>query len=144
MYRAGQNRALSSHFIVRLRALCFCSNALKFSRQDGSRQTVDIKVSLNPDTAGGSSPCEQKSDCLLPSDAANASQRPSSVRLLFSVTDHGVGISADGVTKLFSPFTQLEESNQLISARGTGLGLVISQSFVNLMGGRSVSNATFV
>jgi two-component system CheB/CheR fusion protein len=54
--------------------------------------------------------------------------------LKFSVRDSGIGISAQHQQLLFKPFTQADTS---ISRRfgGTGLGLVISQKFIHLMGG---------
>ena len=50
------------------------------------------------------------------------------------VTDHGVGIPADQVQRIFEPFTQLEEGGRAPSA-GTGLGLSVSLTFARLLGG---------
>lgn len=65
-------------------------------------------------------------------------------RLLFSVIDTGIGISAAQQDKLFKPFSQVEDGFSR-SYEGTGLGLVISQDLIQLMGGHIslVSNSGF-
>lgn len=57
-----------------------------------------------------------------------------SSRLVFEVVDSGIGIEAQRLQALFTPFTQANDS---IARRfgGTGLGLVISRQLAQLMGG---------
>ncbi|MBP7554082.1 MAG: Cache 3/Cache 2 fusion domain-containing protein, partial [Spirochaetes bacterium] len=56
------------------------------------------------------------------------------VRLLFEVSDTGIGISEENIALLFNPFSQIENEN--FHTEGTGLGLAISQGLVKEMGGR--------
>ena len=60
--------------------------------------------------------------------------RPDSAHMRFEVRDTGIGISPEGRSQLFQPFTQLESSNSRPHS-GTGLGLSISRRLVTLMGG---------
>ncbi|MEZ7196490.1 PAS domain S-box protein [Pseudodesulfovibrio karagichevae] len=103
---------LPRHFVAdkgRLRQILFnlVGNAVKFT-ESGS-----IEVRAHP----------------LESGAANGT-----VRLLFEVSDTGIGIPRDKVNAVFDPFTQVDGSSTR-KYQGTGLGLGIVRRLVQLMGG---------
>ena len=60
-------------------------------------------------------------------------QAPDPPQLHFEVEDTGPGIAPEEIEQLFAPFGQTEAGRN--SQQGTGLGLPISQKFVQLMGG---------
>jgi PAS domain S-box-containing protein len=68
---------------------------------------------------------------LLPSPTGEADHR---VWLRFTVTDTGIGISPEALSRVFEPFTQATASTDR-EYGGTGLGLSISKGLVELMGG---------
>jgi len=63
------------------------------------------------------------------------SQKDGNVILEFSVKDTGIGIPANKIDSLFSPFTQVDTSTTR-KYGGTGLGLAITSSLVKLMNGK--------
>ncbi|WP_338845519.1 PAS domain S-box protein [Massilia sp. W12] len=99
---------------VRLRQILLnlCGNALKFS----SRGTLELRAAL-------------------------LSRQQNSCELRFDVRDQGIGISRDGVQKLFQSFQQADSSITR-EFGGTGLGLAISRSLVRKMGGEIYVEST--
>ena len=83
------------------------SNALKFTKSG----SVTLKASCE-------STCVKRGD----------------TRLHISIIDTGIGMSAEGISRLFKPFSQVHNARQ-IKAGGTGLGLVICKKLCEAMGG---------
>ncbi len=82
------------------------SNAVKFTNKCGSIDVIIEKVDANEDTAS----------------------------VKFSVKDTGIGISLEQRDKVFEAFTQADSSTSR-EYGGTGLGLTISTSLVQILGG---------
>ncbi len=85
-------------------------NAIKFT-QDG---TVTMKAALADTTTGAGT------------DEAH-------VRIIFEVSDTGIGISSEQISQIFSKFSQADRSTTR-KYGGTGLGLAITKSLIELMG----------
>ncbi|WP_433736370.1 transporter substrate-binding domain-containing protein [Pseudomonas putida] len=82
------------------------SNAIKFTERGEVIITVDLRPTIEPDQ----------------------------VQMQLHVQDSGIGISAQDQQRLFEPFAQADNAGQ--TARGgAGLGLVISRSLCEIMGG---------
>lgn len=55
-------------------------------------------------------------------------------RIRFTVSDNGIGMSEEYLKVIFEPFTR-ENSEAMHQIQGTGLGMAITKSLVDLMGG---------
>ncbi|MGB0388085.1 MAG: tetratricopeptide repeat protein [Ardenticatenaceae bacterium] len=64
---------------------------------------------------------------------------PQHVTLRFEVSDTGVGMSPEGLKKIFLPFEQVGDTQR--RSKGTGLGLAITRQLVDLMGGEVKVNS---
>ena len=73
-------------------------------------------------------------------DVAVVSNDGESLRISFSVSDTGIGISGDFLSKIFLPF---EQEDSFLSRRyqGSGLGLSISYNLAALMGGSMTASS---
>ncbi len=106
------------------------SNAIKF--------TSEGSVSLRVKGEGG------MSDRVLSPVSPSFPEFPHSVlptlySLIFEIEDTGAGIAPDELEIIFEAFTQTKTGKE--SRQGTGLGLPITRSFVQLMGGEITVNS---
>ena len=104
-----------------------CSNAEKFTEQGG----ICIRVSRSEERLPCPIPALAPSD--KPGEERDAAA-PGTVLLRFEVSDTGIGLSRDEISKLFAAFSQADASTTRRFG-GTGLGLVISKRLAELMGG---------
>ena len=66
--------------------------------------------------------------------AEEKSPAPGSVRLIYAVSDTGIGMSPEFIENMYQPFSRQIDS-RVNSIQGTGLGLAITKQMVELMGG---------
>jgi signal transduction histidine kinase len=71
---------------------------------------------------------------VVPSSTSFLDMEKQYIDLRITVSDNGVGISPDGIEKLFIDFGKLEDTNGR-NVSGTGLGLSICKQIIEQMGG---------
>ncbi|MCL2800329.1 MAG: ATP-binding protein [Treponema sp.] len=69
--------------------------------------------------------------------AAITKSTSNTVTMHFEVKDSGIGMTEDQIKRVFKPFIQADDSTTR-KYGGTGLGLTITNSFVELMGGKLI------
>ncbi len=82
-----------------------------------------------------SNACKFTDEGLITIEASSVTSPEGVPEIMIAVTDTGHGIDAKDRSKLFQPFSQVDDSPTR-SAGGTGLGLSISRSLIDLHGGR--------
>jgi predicted ATPase/signal transduction histidine kinase len=92
------------------------NNAVKFTPKGG---TVTLSVSIKP---------------------IEIAAQTAGYAVCFAISDTGIGIASDDLTKLFQPFIQIDSSLSR-KYEGTGLGLVLVKQIVELHGGDVTINS---
>lgn len=105
----------------------FLSNAIKFTKE--GKVTVSALVVKKGESL------VKKVESLGLSWPGIKDLTPEADQLVLAVTDTGMGISEEQLSKLFNKFTQLEQT-AASEKKGTGLGLVITKGITEAHGGK--------
>jgi PAS domain S-box-containing protein len=106
------------------------SNGIKFTSKGSV--TLRVRMQGTENIRRGEWPFAPTPHTLIP-------PHPTLHTLIFEIEDTGAGIAKSELENLFKPFVQTESGIQ--SQEGTGLGLPISQKFIQLMGGDITVNS---
>ncbi len=122
--------AISDRHKLKQVLLNLLSNSAKFT--ENGTITFSISRELRKETEARSGSILDSEPDLFQSTVVSSA----SVDLLvFSVTDTGIGMSAEQIKRVFQPFIQADDSTTK-KYGGTGLGLAICQSYCEMMGGK--------
>lgn len=109
------------------------SNACKFTERGVVRLEVERQAVAEPAVAVAASP--ESAPLVQTGESASAAGAPAEgARVIFRVSDTGIGMTAEQLGRLFQSFQQADVSTHR-KYGGTGLGLVISRRFCQMMGG---------
>ncbi len=103
------------------------NNAIKFTRE-GGRVTIDVKHAPNCRCVGCLEAAGKDPQLALKDATCD------SMTLCIDVTDTGVGIKPESIEAIFDAYNQADKSTHRLYG-GTGLGLSVCKSLVDLMGG---------
>ena len=108
---------------TRLRQVLFnlVGNAIKFTHEGG----VTVRATATPRKSSEKQPVEE---------VASEADRRCFYRLVVTVSDTGIGIPEEDLPRLGRPFEQIEAHHSR-KHEGSGLGLALSKSLVELHGG---------
>jgi signal transduction histidine kinase/CheY-like chemotaxis protein len=114
--------------LTKVRQILFnlLTNAAKFTEKG----TITLRVGAkgqNPGAKGAGPPGDS-------SAPPPPSQPPRPASLVFEVSDTGIGMTPEQVSRLFQPFSQADASTTR-KYGGTGLGLVLVRRFCEMLGG---------
>lgn len=104
------------------------NNAIKFTRE-GGRVSIVVKHVPNCGDA-----CDEANKNNTNKTTDNNSFRHDDMTLCIEVTDSGVGIKTESLEAIFDAYGQADKFTHRLYG-GTGLGLSVCKSLVNLMGG---------
>ena len=104
------------------------NNAIKFTSEGGVSLRVGMEHGDKGDEETG-----RRGDGETMQNSSNSQSSISYSRLVFEVEDTGAGIARDELDSLFEAFVQTQTGKA--AQEGTGLGLLITRQFVQMMGG---------
>ena len=112
------------------------SNAVKFTPDDGSIRLAAHRISNNAEMVRNRShpaPDSIQPDSIQPDSIQPDSIQPNSIQI--DVEDSGIGLKQEDLDRIFKPFEQVERTASR-RFQGTGLGLSLTRSLVEMHGGK--------
>jgi len=139
----GDVPAAISGDVTRLRQvlLNLLANAVKFTEAGEVVLTVSagpVVAGDEPDSEQDAAQADRDDSTTVRADPAVAPSRD--IDLQFTIRDTGIGLSEQGMARLFQSFSQADSSTTR-KYGGTGLGLAISKRLAELMGGTMLAKS---